>query len=158
MASSYDEIHHLMSVPEEPVPYTYPIETEAMFEDRTGQFIAFGVPAVDVERMHATITDMWLDGPGGWVYEWSALGAEYAAKGDHYLASLVYGCAKFPCLAHEPRTVALAKQVEEYLAAAPSFPVRFERRVLTVPYAGQQLTSRCTSIQKRVTTNPSPCC
>jgi esterase FrsA len=118
------------------MPYTYPIQTEAMFEDRTGQFIAFGVPAADVERMRSAISDMWLDGPGGWVYEWSALGAEYAQRGEHYLASLVYGCAKFPCLAHQPRSTALAKQVEEYLAAAPTFPVHFERRVLTVPYGG----------------------
>ncbi|HEY1738752.1 MAG TPA: alpha/beta hydrolase [Acidimicrobiia bacterium] len=118
------------------MPYTYPIETEAMFEDRTGQFVAFGVPDADVERMRSTITDMWLDGPGGWVYEWSALGRRYAETGEHYLASLVYGCAKFPCLAHEPRAVALAKQVEEYVAAAPSFPVHFERRLLNVPYRG----------------------
>jgi esterase FrsA len=118
------------------MPYTYPIETNAMFEDRAGQFVAFGVPPADVERMRSTITDMWVDGPGGWVYEWSALGAAYPAKGQHYLASLVYGCAKFPCLADQPRVVALAKQVEEYLAAAPTFPVQFERRVVTVPYAG----------------------
>ncbi|HEY3831227.1 MAG TPA: hypothetical protein VGO03_02950 [Acidimicrobiia bacterium] len=98
--------------------------------------MAFGVPAVDVERMRSTITDMWLDGPGGWVYEWSALGREYAEKGEHYLASLVYGCAKFPCLAHEPRAVALTKQVEEFLAASATFPLHFERRVLDVPYRG----------------------
>ena len=84
------------------MPYTYPIETEAMFQDRAAQFVAFGVPAADVGRMRSTITDMWHDGPGGWVFEWSALGAEYANQGDHYLASLVYGCAKFPCLA-EPQ-------------------------------------------------------
>ena len=121
------------------MPYTYPIETGAMFEDRAGQFVAFGIPTADVERMRSTITDMWLDGPGGWVYEWSALGAEYAERGEHYLASLVYGCAKFPCLAHEPRATALDKQVEEYLAAASTFPVHFERRTLTVPYAGAKV-------------------
>ncbi len=87
------------------MPYTYPIETEAMFDDRADQFVAFGIPAGDVDRMRSNITDMWLDAPGGWVYEWSILGAEYAEKGQHYLASLVYGCAKFPCLAHEPRAV-----------------------------------------------------
>jgi esterase FrsA len=116
------------------MPYTYPVETEAMFQDRAGQFVAFGVPAADVARVRSTITDMWRDGPGGWAFEWSALGAEYADKGEHYLASLVYGCAKFPCLAEPQRAVALAKQVEHYLAASPSFPVRFERRILSVPY------------------------
>jgi len=116
--------------------YTYPIESEAMFEDRAAQFVAFGVPAADVERMRSAIHDMWSEGPGGWVPEWSALAAGYAEKGDHYLASLIYGCAKFPCLADAQREVALAKQVEEYVAASPSFPVRFERRVLSVPYLG----------------------
>jgi esterase FrsA len=120
------------------MPYTYPIETEAMFEDRAGQFVAFGIPAADVERMRSVITDMWHDGPGGWAFEWSALGAQYADKGEHYLAALVYGCAKFPCLAEPQRVVALAKQVEQYVAASPEFPVRFERRILSVPYlAGQ---------------------
>jgi esterase FrsA len=51
------------------MPYTYAIETEAMFEDRAAQFEAFGVPAADVDRMRSTITDMWLDGPGGWAFE-----------------------------------------------------------------------------------------
>src|ERR1700728_5435566 len=116
--------------------YTYPIEPEAMFEDRAAQFVAFGVPAADVERMRSAIQDMWSDGPGGWVPEWSALAAGYAEKGDHYLASLLYGCAKFPCLADAQRSAALARQVEEYVAASPSFPVRFERRLLSVPYLG----------------------
>ncbi len=116
--------------------YTYPIESEAMFDDRAAQFIGFGIPATDVQRMRETITDMWLVGPGGWVREWSQLAAGYAANGDHYLASLAYGCAKFPCLADPQREDALAQQVEEYLVASPSFPVRFERRVLTVPYQG----------------------
>jgi esterase FrsA len=121
------------------MPYTYPIESEAMFEDRAAQFIAFGVPAADVERMRSAITDMWSDGPGGWVPEWSALAAGYAEKGDHYLASLIYGCAKFPCLADAQREVALARQVEEYVAASPSFPVGFERRLLSVPYLGAKI-------------------
>lgn len=119
--------------------YTYPIKTEAMFEDRAARFVAFGVPAADVDRMRSTITDMWLDAPGGWAFEWSALGAQYADKGEHYLASLVYGCAKFPCLAGPQRAVALAKQVEHYVAASPSFPVRFERRILPVPYLAAEV-------------------
>jgi esterase FrsA len=121
------------------MPYTYPIEPEAMFEDRAAQFVAFGVPAADVGRMRSAITDMWSDGAGGWVPEWSALAAGYAEKGDHYLASLLYGCAKFPCLADAQRSAALARQVEEYVAASPSFPVRFERRLLSVPYLGAKI-------------------
>lgn len=116
--------------------YTYPITAEAMFEDRAHQFIGFGVPRDDVAAARAAIDDMWTTGPGGWTFEWSRIAARYAREGDHQLAALVYGCAKFPCLADEQRVSALARQREEYLAAAPSFPVPFERRVLAVPYHG----------------------
>jgi esterase FrsA len=115
--------------------YTYPIASEAMFEDRATLFIGNGIPERDVARMRSTITDMWGPGPGGWVYEWSALAAGYASVGDHFLASLAYGCAKFPCLADSQRDVALGKQVDEFLTAAPNFPVHFERRILNLPYS-----------------------
>jgi esterase FrsA len=114
--------------------YTYPISAEAMFTDRAHQFVGFGVPQADVAAARAAITDMWATGPGGWTFEWSRIAARYADAGDHALAALVYGCAKFPCLADEQRVVALERQREEYLAAASTFPVPFERRVLTVPY------------------------
>ena len=113
--------------------YTYPIDAQAMFEDRTHQFIGFGLPADDVARVRAATTDFWKNEPGGWVFEWSALAAEYTATNRPLLASLAYGCAKFPCLADDARTTALTKQTEAYLAAAPAFGVRFERRVLTLP-------------------------
>jgi esterase FrsA len=116
--------------------YTYPISADAMFTDRAHQFVGFGVPQADVAAARAAITDMWATGQGGWTFEWSRIAARYAAAGDHALAALVYGCAKFPCLADEQRVVALGRQREEYLAAAPAFPVPFERRVLTVPYRG----------------------
>ena len=115
------------------MPYTYPVDAQAMFDDRTHQFIGFGLPAADVARVRAATTDFWKDEPGGWVYEFSALAAEYAADDRPLLASLAYGCAKFPCLADDARRAALTQQVEAYLAAAPSFGVRFERRVLTLP-------------------------
>ena len=115
--------------------YTYSVTASAMFEDRTAQFEAFGVPASELAEVRAAVSDMWRDGPGGWAYEWSKVAARHAAAGQHYLASLTYGCAKFPCLAGVPgRANALAKQVEEYVAAAPTFPVRFERRILRVPH------------------------
>ena len=115
--------------------YTYSVTASAMFEDRTAQFEAFGVPASELAEVRAAVSDMWRDGPGGWTYEWSKVAARHASAGRHYLASLTYGCAKFPCLAGVPgRANALAKQVEEYVAAAPTFPVRFERRILRVPH------------------------
>lgn len=112
------------------MPYTYPIDAQAMFDDRTHQFVGLGLPAGDVARVRAATTDFWADAPGGWVYEFSQLAAGYAAAGNPLLASLAYGCAKFPCLADEARRTALAHQLEQYELAAPSFPVRFERRTL----------------------------
>jgi esterase FrsA len=114
--------------------YTYQIDTADMFEDRTHQFERFGIPLVDIERVRAAVTDMWADKPGGWPYEWSKLAAEYAECGDHYLAALVYGCAKFPCLADPARERAMNNQLEQFLLAAKEFPVAFERRIIAVPY------------------------
>src|SRR6478736_3149358 len=118
------------------MPYTYPIDAQAMFEDRTHQFIGFGLPADDVARVRAATTDFWANEPGGWVYEWSALAAEYTATNRPLLAALAYGCAKFPCLADDARTTAMTRQTEAYLAAAPGFGVRFERRVLNLSTRG----------------------
>jgi len=115
------------------MPYTYPIDAQAMFEDRAHQFIGFGLPADDVARVRCATKDFWSNEPGGWVYEWSALAAEYTAQHRPLLAALAYGCAKFPCLPDDARKTALNKQIEAYLAAAPEFGVRFERRMLNLP-------------------------
>jgi esterase FrsA len=114
--------------------YTYDISAADMFEDRTHQFEKFGIPLDDIKRVGAAVTDMWADAPGGWVYEWSKLAEEYADRGDHYLASLTYGCAKFPCLTDQGRVRAMQKQLEQFELAAKDFPVAFERRIITVPY------------------------
>ncbi|SPM33115.1 Esterase FrsA [Mycobacterium rhizamassiliense] len=116
--------------------YTYDIDTADMFVDRTDQFAKFGIPLDDIERVRAAVTDMWADAPGGWSYEWSRLATEYADRGDHYLASMVYGCAKFPCLTDPARERALQNQLEQFELAAKDFPVAFERRIITVPYRG----------------------
>jgi esterase FrsA len=116
--------------------YTYDIDAQAMFEDRTEQFAKFGIPHEDIERVRAAVTEMWTDAPGGWVFEWSRLAQRYAEQGDHRMASLVYGCAKFPCLADEARERALHRQLEQFHLAATDFPVHFERRTITVPYRG----------------------
>jgi esterase FrsA len=57
-----------------------------------------------------------------------------------FLASLAYGCAKFPCLANESRRKALSNQVTAYLAAAGGFPVQFERRAIVVPFRTDKVT------------------
>lgn len=72
--------------------YTYDIDAAAMFDDRTDQFAKFGVPLEDIERVRSAVDDMWADAPGGWVYEWSRVARDYAERGDHRMASLVYGC------------------------------------------------------------------
>jgi esterase FrsA len=116
--------------------YTYDIDVQEMFDDRTIQFEGFGIPAGDIAGVRAATTDMWADAPGGWVYEWSALAARYAERGEHRMAALVYGCAKFPCLADAGRERALAHQVEQFELAAKDFPVWFDRRVITSAYRG----------------------
>jgi esterase FrsA len=120
--------------------YIYNIDTKAMFEDRFDEFVSLGIPKAEVTEMRDAITEMWADTPGGWVYEWSGLARKHAEAGKMFHASLCYGCAKFPCLANEPRRAALSKQVETYLAAAPTFPVKFERRLIHVPYRGTVAT------------------
>jgi esterase FrsA len=116
--------------------YTYAIDAGDMFTDRAQQFEKFGIPLDDIERVRAAVTDMWADAPGGWVYEWSKLAREFADRGDHRMASLVYGCAKFPALIDPRRAQAMQHQLEQFLLAAKDFPVAFERRIIAVPYRG----------------------
>lgn len=116
--------------------YTYDVDAQAMLDDRSVQFAKFGVPLEDIEDVRAAVRDMWVDEPGGWVFEWSALAQRYAERGDHRMASLVYGCAKFPCLTDTARERALQHQLEEFELAAPDFAVQFERRIIEVPRRG----------------------
>ncbi len=116
--------------------YTFDIAATDMFDDRTNQFEKFGIPLDAIKKVGAAVTDMWADAPGGWVYEWSKLAEEYAEHGDHYMASLAYGCAKFPCLTDQARVRAMQHQLDQFQLAAKDFPVAFERRILTVPYRG----------------------
>lgn len=114
--------------------YTYDIDPQEIFEDRTHQFAAFGLPLADIDAVRTRVTDMWTDSPGGWSYEWSRLAEKYIATGDHGLAAYAYGCAHFPCLNTAARIRAQASQLQQYRLAAVTFPVAFERRIVTVPY------------------------
>lgn len=116
--------------------YTYDIDPKQMFIDRFAQFEKFGIPRADIERTRTAITDMWADGPGGWVYEWSELAASYANSGDHATAATAYGFAKFPCLNTESRVRAMGNQLDQYQLAAAHFGVRFERRTIDIAYRG----------------------
>jgi esterase FrsA len=118
------------------MPYRWPLDPQELFVERYPQMVNTGLPAQDADAMRAAVTDMWADAPGGWVFEWSQLGARYAEEGNEPLATLAYGWAKFPVLADEAKRKALQHQVEHYLVASEGFPVAFERRSLEVPYHG----------------------
>ncbi len=118
------------------MPYQWPFDPQELFVERYPQMVNTGLPAQDADAMRAAIRDMWADEPGGWVFEWSQLGARYAEEGNDALATLAYGWAKFPVLADDAKRKALQKQVEHYLLAAEDFPVEFERRFLEVPHHG----------------------
>jgi esterase FrsA len=119
--------------------YTYDVDPQAMFDDRTHQFVAFGIPMADITAVRTRVTDMWADALGGWSYEWSRLAQRYIEEGNHGLAAYAYGCAHFPCLNTEARVRAEADQLTQYQLAAKDFPVCFERRILTVPYQGAHI-------------------
>jgi esterase FrsA len=116
--------------------YEWPLDPQDLFGERYRQMTHMGLPAEDVDAVRSAIADMWADAPGGWVYEWSRLAASYAETGAHQQAALAYGWAKFPTLADVPKRVAHAKQLEQYLLAAPGFGVDFRREVLDPPYRG----------------------
>lgn len=119
--------------------FTWPLDPQDLFVERYPQ-MTLGLPAEEVDAVRAAVTEMWPDRPGGWVHEWSALAARHAEAGRHRQAAQAYGWAKFPSLADAPKRTALARQVEQYVLAAPGFPVEFERRTLTVPYRGGETT------------------
>jgi esterase FrsA len=121
------------------MPYEWPLDPQELFVERYPQMVNTGLPASDADAMRVAITEMWADAPGGWVFEWSQLAARYAEAGDHALATLAYGWAKFPVLADDAKRSALRHQVEHYLLAAADFPVDFDRSVLQLPYAGSSV-------------------
>jgi esterase FrsA len=116
------------------MPYQWPLDPQDLFSERYAQMTNTGLPLEDVDAVRDAITDMWTDAPGGWVYEWSKLTASYAEADSHQQAALAYGWAKFPTLADEPKRVAHAMQLEQYLLAAPGFGLDFRREVLDLPY------------------------
>lgn len=119
--------------------YTFDVDPQAIFDDRSHQFVAFGIPLADIAAVRENVTDMWMDAPGGWSYEWSRLAEKYIADRNHRLAAYAYGCAHFPCLNTEARVRAQAAQLVQYKLAAKNFPVHFERRILTAAYQGASI-------------------
>ncbi|WP_329343613.1 alpha/beta hydrolase [Streptomyces sp. NBC_00663] len=112
------------------MPYRWKVAPEDLFVEWYWQMVNSGLPIADVATVRSAVTDMWLDEPGGWVYEWSRLAAGYAELGQHHLAALAYGWAKFPTLADDAKRTALERQLKQYLLAAPGFKVGLERRAV----------------------------
>ncbi|MFM9258963.1 hypothetical protein ACKAMS_10015 [Rhodococcus sp. 5A-K4] len=45
--------------------YEFPVDHRGLFEERTGQFLSFGLPVSDLEELRASINSTWADAPGG---------------------------------------------------------------------------------------------
>jgi esterase FrsA len=117
--------------------FTFDADPQALIRERTPQFVGLGVPRDTIEQVAPYLKDLWCDGPGGWVHEWS-LAARIAQRiKDHLLASLLFGIAKYPCLGNAAHKEAYHNQLEAYLRASRSFPQHFERHVLSVAYRDQ---------------------
>lgn len=110
--------------------FTFPLAPTDLFEERSPQFMAWGIPKAIIHAVEARVTDMWAEEPGGWTYEWTQEAAKARADGAWMLASSLYGAARFPCLATPSRLVALKAQSECFLQASSGFPGSFERKVI----------------------------
>jgi hypothetical protein len=91
--------------------FTFPVNVEELIGERASQWIGIGVPAQVIADVQSRVVDMWLDGPGGWAYEWSAAASDAEQTGELVQASLLYGIAKFPVLAGEAHRKAYANQL-----------------------------------------------
>jgi esterase FrsA len=116
--------------------FTFYADPKAMVEERFAQFTQLGSPADKIHEVAVRLDDLWRDGPGGWPYEWSRAAEACESRGDWLQASLFYGIGKYPCLGDATRLKVYEKHLASYLKAAKTFPARFERRVLSVPYRG----------------------
>jgi esterase FrsA len=116
--------------------FTFYADPKAIVEERFGQFVSLGTPAETIRDVGARLDDLWRDGPGGWPHEWSRVAQGCEARGDWLNASILYGIGKYPCLADAVRHRVYEKHLAAYLQAAKSFPLRFERRILSTPYRG----------------------
>jgi esterase FrsA len=116
--------------------FTFPVNVEELILERASQWIGIGVPAQVIADVQSRVVDMWLDGPGGWAYEWSAAAADAEQTGELVQASLLYGIAKFPVLAGEAHRKAYANQLRAYLQASDDFEVGFERHLVDVSFRG----------------------
>ena len=116
----------------------FPLDPIALFEERTVQMHGWGIPLATIRAVAGRVTDSWLEAPGGWAWEWAQTAAQAESQADWLTAALCYGAARFPTACTPYRKALLRQQLACYLRAAPGFPCRFERRIISVPYRGQQ--------------------
>jgi esterase FrsA len=119
------------------VAFEWQLDPADLFRERYEQMVSQGIPRDDADAVGSAITAMWPDQPGGWAHEWSTLADRYAQRGEHAVAAQAFGWAHFPSLANDSKRRALRRQLNEYLLAAPTFDLDFERIVLDVAYDGK---------------------
>lgn len=119
--------------------YEWPVDVEDLFEERYAQMLNLGLPQGDVDALRVRVNRMWSTEPGAWSREWSDLAGTYVERGEHALAALAYGYAKFPALANDAKRAAYRHQIDQYLlsVADEKSGVTVERRVVQVEHAGQ---------------------
>lgn len=114
--------------------FIFPLDPSELFAERAPQMKSWGIPARTVNAVRMAVTDAWVDGPGGWVYEWMQQ-AKLAEKAGNWLeAAHCYGAAKFPAVCTSAREQAYRSQLNAYLRASARFPCRFERTTVHVQY------------------------
>lgn len=113
--------------------FTFELNPEVLFQERASQMHLWGIPASTIKEVRNSVHDMWSDGPGGWVYEWSLKARSAEKAGSWLLAAMLFGAAKFPTLCTGSRKHALHDQVRCYLRASTGFLFHFERHELTIP-------------------------
>ncbi|MFF4503333.1 alpha/beta hydrolase [Streptomyces sp. NPDC001401] len=117
---------------------TFDIAPAELFDERSRQFAAWGIPARTVARARAGITDMWETGPRGWVPVWAQLAEEAETAGEWLRAAQLWGAARFPALATPERHEAYERQRAAYARATAGrrLPVRFARGTVELPLDG----------------------
>ena len=113
--------------------FEFPLPVEDLWAERTSQFLGSGIPRRVLRQVKRRVTDSWVDGPGGWTYEWTAAARDLEARGRWLPAALAYGAGRFPSLASESRQTAQRDQLRAFARATHG---SVTREVIAVPYRG----------------------
>jgi esterase FrsA len=116
--------------------FTFPLAPADLFGERRRQFSGWGISDEVIDAVEARVSDMWVDGPGGWTTEWCRQAGELESQERWLEAALAYGAARFPCLATTGRVAAYERQRAPF-ARATDGAVR--RELVPVTYRSSQL-------------------